>query len=68
MYEVTSEMLKIPDLSKTGLTDILDMPRKEKKSLSNHTPRFLTAQTGEWKLPRMLTGKDLLSFSRCIFE
>ena len=30
MCQVTSEMHKIPDLSKTGLTDILDMPRKGK--------------------------------------
>ena len=37
MCEVTSETLKIPDLSKTGLTDILDMPRKGKITIKPYT-------------------------------
>ena len=65
--QITSEMLKIPDLNKTGLAYILDLPQKG-KSLSNHTPRFLTTPTGERKLPRILAAKDLLNFSSCIFE
>ena len=64
IYQIASEMLKIQDLSKTGLTDILGLPQK-KKSLPNHTPRFLTASAGEGKLPRILTG--IICFSH-IFE
>ena len=37
MCEVTSEMLKIPDLSKTGLTDILDMLQKGKIPIKPYT-------------------------------
>ena len=37
MCEVTSETLKIPDLSKTGLSDILDMPQKGKVTIKPHT-------------------------------
>ena len=37
MCEVTSKMLKIPDLSKTRLTDILDMPRKGKITIKPYT-------------------------------
>ena len=37
MCDVTSKMLKIPDLSKTRLTDILDMPRKGKITIKPYT-------------------------------
>ena len=37
MCQVTSEMLKIPDLSKTGLKDILDMLRKGKITIQTYT-------------------------------
>ena len=69
--QIISEILKIADLSKTGLVDIVHLPQKE-KSLSNHTLRFLTPPppSGERKLQRILTGfnLDLLSFSHYIFD
>ena len=37
MCQITSEMLKIPDLSKTRLADILDMPRKGKITIKPYT-------------------------------
>ena len=58
MCKLVSEMLKILDLSKTGLPGVLNMPPEE-KSASNHTPRFLTTSVGERKLPRIVTGKKL---------
>ena len=59
--QIVFEMLKILDLSKPGLTDVPDIPRKWKITIKPYT------STGERKLPRILTGKDLLSFS-CILE
>ena len=37
MCQVTSETLKIPDLSITGLTDILEMPREGKITIKPYT-------------------------------
>ena len=37
MCEVTSEMPKIPDLSKARLADILDMPRERKITIKPYT-------------------------------
>ena len=37
MCEVTSEMPKIPDLSKTRLADILDMPREGEITIKSYT-------------------------------
>ena len=37
MCEITSEMPKIPDLSKTRLADILDMPQEGKITIKPYT-------------------------------
>ena len=54
--EVTSETLKIPDLSKTGLTDILDPPHKGKITIKPYakvpdysTRREESAKNVNWK-------------------
>ena len=60
--QIASEMFKIPDLSKTGLAVILDMPQKEKKSQWTDTPRSLITSAGERELKRILTQKYLLRF------
>ena len=60
MREVTSETLKIPDLSRTGLTDILDMPRKGKITIEPYTKVPDYSNTGE-EIARMLTGKEFFT-------
>ena len=65
--EIASETLNIMDLSKQDLKMLWTCLKKE-KLLSNHKLKYLTASTGDRKLLRILTEKELLSFSCCIFE
>ena len=77
MCEITSEMLKIPDLSKTGLADISDMTRKGKITIKPYSKipdysdrRDVVTKNVNWKgfvefiMLHFLTKNNEFSFCR----
>ena len=66
MCQVTSEMLKIPDLSKTGLTDILDMPREGKITIKPYT-KVLDRSYRRKEIAKNINWKGFVEFFTLYF-
>ena len=55
------------ELHETTFTDILNM-FGQRKSESNHTPKFFTDSAGQRGLPKLVVGKYAFNLSLCLFE
>ena len=66
MCEVTSEMLKIPDLSKTRLTDILDMPQIGKITIKPYIKVPDRSYSGE-EIGKNINWKGFVEFFMLYF-
>ena len=66
-FQITSEMLKIPDFSKTGLGDILDMPQKGKITIKPYT-KVPDRPYRREEITKNINWKRFVEFFFCILE
>ena len=61
------DMSEITDFNKTTFANLLNM-LGQRRSESNHTPRFFTKSAGQSELPKISIGKHAFNLSICLFD